>query len=372
MEKREIVESVLRMKENASAEGVGELTVRRIATWDMPIVEFAYQNINNNQTIAFLFPNICENEYTWIQEVLNVLSSFDSCIVCISAPKLQDAHYLCDLIIERDLDSLKIAVLSYDSSGQIIVLKSYSQTSKTLKKRSKSEMKSYWCWWRDTSHYEVATLLELSESYDFEKGDIYTQKVYPEFFEMMINKQTKQWDGSPRNKKYSSASYKAEKQNYKIPMCQLGLWDAETGHNTLKGKILLEVSRNHGSDSKRFLNYLSKIILLDGKHLELIKDLDEFQKSYPELIPEFSADFFIMFDDYMVKRNSMGTRKPSAIKTGAKKSYVRDEPKLWNKLGIIIPSGKSRYYWPFKGLKFDWNRINEILLSTENEESIDE
>ena len=372
MEKKDIVDGILRMKETACSEGVDELRVRRIATWELPLVEFAYQNIENNQTLAFLFPDIYENENEWIQEVLKVLNCFDACIVCVPAQKLQEAHYLCDLILEKDLGSLKITILSYDGSGQIVLLRNYTQTSKTLKKRSKSELKSYWCWWRDASHYEVATLLELSEFYDQEKGDIYTNKVYPEFFEMMINKQTKQWDGSPRNKKYSSASYKAEKQNYKIPMCQLGLWDAETGHNTMKGKVLLEISRKHGSDSKRYLNYLSKIILLDGKHLDLIKDLDEFQKGCPELIPEASADFFVLFDDYMIKRNSMGTRKPTAVKTGAKKAYVRDEPKLWNKLGIIIPSGQNRYYWPFKGLKFDWNRINEILLSTGNQESIDE
>ena len=57
MEKKDIVESILRMKETACSEGVDELKVRRIATWEMPMVEFAYQNINNKQTLAFLFPN---------------------------------------------------------------------------------------------------------------------------------------------------------------------------------------------------------------------------------------------------------------------------------------------------------------------------
>lgn len=73
----------------------------------------------------------------------------------------------------------------------------------------------------------------------------------------------------------------------------------------------------------------------------------------------------------METKNSIGTRKPTAVKTGAKKAYVRDEPKLWNKLGIIIPSGKNRYYWPFKGIKFNWQKINEILMSTGSQEDKD-
>ncbi len=172
--------------------------------------------------------------------------------------------------------------------------------------------------------------MELSEKYDDDDGDIYTKKVYPEFYNMMINQETQQWDGTPRKKNYSQASFKSEKQNYKIPMCQLGLWEAEQGHIMQKGRAMLEVARRNGAGSNVFLAYLSKIILLDGKHLDLIKDLDEFQKNSPEEIPESSSDFFILFDNYMENKNSIGTRKPSAVTTGAKRSYVRDEPKLWN------------------------------------------
>jgi len=59
----------------------------------------------------------------------------------------------------------------------------------------------------------------------------------------------------------------------------------------------------------------------------------------------------------------VGTRKPTAVKTGAKRAYVRDEPKLWNKLGILKTQAASRYFIPFVGIEFNWERINEILLS---------
>ena len=209
----------------------------------------------------------------------------------------------------------------------------------------------------------MATLLELSYKYDNEPGDIYTKYVYPEFFNMMVEGKTQKWDGKPRAKSYTTSSYKAEKQNYKIPMCQLGFWDADTGHITDKGLTLLDVIRSYGSDSHEYFDCLAKIILIDGKHLDLVKDLEEFQKSNPAIIPETSSEFFVLFDEYMISKNSMGTRKPTAVKTGAKNAYVRDEPKLWNKLGIIKMQSAARYFRPFVGIEFNWDRINEILLS---------
>ena len=203
----------------------------------------------------------------------------------------------------------------------------------------------------------------MSYKYATEDGDIYTKYVYPEFFELMIEGKTKKWDGKPRIKSYSESSYKSEKQNYKIPMCQLGLWEAETGHITDKGMTLLDVVRTYGADSQDYFLCLAKLILLDGKHLDLVKDLEEFQKSNPAIIPDTSAEFFVLFDEYMMNKNSVGTRKPTAVKTGAKRAYVRDEPKLWNKLGILKMQGASRYFIPFVGIEFNWERINEILLS---------
>ena len=146
-------------------------------------------------------------------------------------------------------------------------------------------------------------------------------------------------------------------------MCQLGLWEAETGHITDKGLSLLDVVRTYGVDSQEYFDCLAKIILIDGKHLDLVKDLDDFQKNNPAIIPETSADFFVLFDEYMISKNSIGTRKPSAVTTGAKNAYVRDEPKLWNKLGIIKMQSAARYFKPFVGIEFNWARINEILLS---------
>ena len=132
---------------------------------------------------------------------------------------------------------------------------------------------------------------------------------------------------------------------------------------TLKGEKLLAVGDFYGVDSKEYFDSLSKLILIDGKHLDLIRIVVEFQKENEACLPSGSAEYLLLLDDYLTRNGYIGTRKPSAIKTGAKKTYVRDEPKLWNKLGYVKnKEGLSKYYTPYKGIIFNWDVINEVLL----------
>ncbi len=367
-DERKIVDYILENGMLVQIETTGAYSsfLKRIATWQNAWIKYAYQDNDTQKTLAILFAEDYEN--STLDYSLRAVQNYSGCLVCFDLNGLGEAS---DLVVElknKNLDALPISVAVYDSECNISVLRKMQLPNNVGEARSSSEQKSYWCWWRDGSHFEVASLLKLSSSFDAEDGDIYTKYVYPHFFEMMINGETRKWDGKPRVKKYSQSSFKAEKQNYKIPMCQLGFWDADTGHLTSKGRKLLKLIEHYGVDSKEYFDALAKMILVDGKHLDLIKDLDEFQKGCPELIPETSAEFFILFDEYMMSKNSMGTRKPTAVTTGAKKAYIRDEPKLWNKLGIVIPYGAARYFQPFKGIDFNWKRINEILLSDAFEE----
>jgi len=338
-------------------------SLRRIATWAIPFVDYAFQDMESKKTVAVLFCNDDVEESVYVKRVVKALNTFNAVIAAFDIQHMEESNYFKDTLRAERLLSLPIGIIVYDSSGKVAAIQKFTVPTNKAKERTVKEQKSYWCWWRDASHYEVATLLELSYKYDTEDGDIYTKFVYPEFFELMIEGKTKKWDGKPRIKSYSESSYKSEKQNYKIPMCQLGLWDVETGHITGKGMTLLDVVRTYGADSQDYFLCLAKLILLDGKHLDLVKDLEEFQKSNPAIIPDTSAEFFVLFDEYMMNKNSVGTRKPTAVKTGAKRAYVRDEPKLWNKLGILKTQAASRYFIPFVGIEFNWERINEILLS---------
>ena len=95
-DKKLIVEEVLKLEVLAAAEKTQELRVRRIATWDTPEVEYAYQNIDTLDTIAFFFPDMQNGVEEWVRGALNVLSSYDSCITCFPSDSLAHANFYCD------------------------------------------------------------------------------------------------------------------------------------------------------------------------------------------------------------------------------------------------------------------------------------
>ena len=71
-------------------------------------------------------------------------------------------------------------------------------------------------------------------------------------------------------------------------------------------------------------------------------------------------------DDYLLALEkelvSEGVIRPP--KGHSKPAYIRDEPKLWNKLELLRRKTDTRYFWPGTGLMFDWRRITGVLAGT--------
>lgn len=80
-------------------------------------------------------------------------------------------------------------------------------------------------------------------------------------------------------------------------------------------------------------------------------------------ISDTSKDYVVQLEDYLDAMGCIGKRKPSAVKTGAKNSYLRDEMKLWNKLGLL-KKNKRGYFFPNQGYVFDWEHITDVLKNT--------
>lgn len=72
-------------------------------------------------------------------------------------------------------------------------------------------------------------------------------------------------------------------------------------------------------------------------------------------------------DEQLTSLGMIGKRKPSAITTNAKASYVRDEPKIWNKFGLVKQRSANRYFFERSGYHFDWERITAILRNGGND-----
>ena len=273
------------------------------------------------------------------------------------------ADFITDTLTSSEFANIGTSLFAYDYNTQsinilrpITVPRSFSSGIK-----AKSEVKTFWCWWRDLSHYELYDLLNLSFIYGDAPGDIYSRFIYPAFYKLMVEKKTKQWDGTPRNKSGGAASMRAEKQNYRIPLVQLELWSRSEGRLTELGFELLELGKKYGPSSKKFTDRLTYLILVNGRHLDLINLVDKFQKATE--IASSSKEHALDLERFLSDNGCIGKRKPTAIKTGAKSSYMRDEMKLWNKLGLLYTYNPTSYFFPGVGYKFNWEKITEVLIS---------
>lgn len=347
--------------------------INRIGCWEWPRPDVVLKDNTLSATYANEFKPPFQNkrEYlTGLGQSLSYLQSHNYAGLII--PKYSDdnfriSEYIKDTLISNEFKHLPISLVEYDISNlrinpeqSIRLLKGIDTTRSSALSHRANTNETFWAFWRDASPNEIFDILRLSDKYSYEKGDIYTKYIYPEFYKMMISGQTKQWDGSPRDKNASEASEKAEKQNYKIPLFQLGLIDQAEGRLTKKGYQLLFVGKMYGSESAEYLDFLTYILLTDGKHLELINEVLHFQRSVK--VPESSAEYSLNIEKYLSDCGFIGPRKPTAIKTGAKNSYLRDEQKLWNKLGLLVKKSKVNYIFPKEGYKFNWSNITRILL----------
>lgn len=346
------------------------ISMIRTGDWDWPRPDYVCydEELKASYALEFKPPFQSKREYlTGLGQSLAYLQkhTYSGLIVPYYADDgFQIAKFISNSLKSPEFASVATSLFAYNNANQTIdILRPISSKREIhAKKGAVEEVKTFWCWWRDISHYELYDLLNLSFFFSDYDGDIYTDHIYPTFYKMMVDKQTRQWDGQPRSKSGTVASMKAEKQNYKIPLVQLELWSRGEGRLTDLGFKLLEIGKKYGPNSKKFFDSLAYLLLVNGKHLDLINLVDKFQK-ITDIAPS-SKEHAIALERFLSDNGCIGKRKPTAITTGAKNSYMRDEMKLWNKLGLLFPYNKVSYFFPGEGYKFNWERITDILIST--------
>lgn len=267
------------------------------------------------------------------------------------------ADFMLDVFNSEPLLNSYVSLFSYNQNLDVSIRRGISRERTDVVNIGDIENKTFWCWWRDMSHYELLALLELSFKYYKETGDIYTNFIYPEFVSMYRKGQCLTFEGQPR-KTPTEKSIKSFKQNYRIPFEQLGLWTSKEGRLSDLGMRLLTIGVKYGAESKNFRDAIAYLLLTVGKHLDLIHIVSDIQDKFD--IPKTSEEFKVLLDKELSERGMIGKRKPTAVTTNAKGSYIRDEFKLWNKFGLI-KGNSSRYFEPYVGLSFDWGRITELL-----------
>lgn len=345
-------------------------SIIRIGDWDWPRPDYVCFDEELKATYALEFkpPFQSKREYlTGLGQSLAYLQKHTYSGLII--PHIADdgfpiAKFVADTLNSAEFINVGTSLYEYDfNSNTIRLLRPILNQRENFSEIRQNKVETFWCWWRDMSHYELYDLLNLSFIYSDESGDIYTNKIYPMFYKKMINGHTKQWNGMPRNKKVTEESYRSEKQNYKIPLVQLDLWGRDECRLTNTGLKLLEIGKKYGPDSKIFKYCLAYLILVKGKHLELIKLVDKFQEiQKKDGVPSLQKDYIKLLDEFLTNNGCIGKRKPTAVTTDAKNGYIRDEIKLWNKFGLLRPASASRVFHSGIGYKFDWNKITSILI----------
>lgn len=342
-------------------------SIVRTGDWDWPRPDYVCYDLGLKASYAMEFKPPFQNKREYLTGLGQSIAylqkhSYSGLII----PEYADdgfriADFINDTLKAPEFNNVTLSLFSYDyRSESLRILRPINSLRNFIEISDSSEdVKTFWCWWRDISHYELYDLLNLSFIYGDYDGDIYTDHIYPQFYDMMVAGKTKQWDGSPRKKSGSIASRKAEKQNYKIPLVQLELWSRSEGRLSELGFELLSCGKKYGPNSKKFIDKLTYLILVNGRHLDLINMVDKFQKIIPVAID--SKSHAQNLEQFLTDNGCIGKRKPSAVKSGAKNSYVRDEMKLWNKLGLLYKRSSTEYFFPNEGYKFNWERITDVL-----------
>lgn len=344
----------------------------RSADWDWPRPDYVCVDEEHKCSYALEFkpPHQSKREYmTGLGQSISYLQKhlYAGLIVpTVANDGFRIADFIANTLKAEEFKKVGVSLYSYNPTD---VYAGVTLIRGIEEKRDPSKVKSinvdktetFWCWWRDCSQYELYDLLELAFMYNDHEGDIYTEKIYPQFYENLVTKKTKQWNGQPRAKTRSDKSYTSEKQNYKIPLSQLELWNE--GHLTDLGFKMLEIGKKYGANSEAFMNALGYLILVNGKHLELIKLVEKIQKEEHDPLPDSAKKYLLYMEKILTAKGCIGSRKPSAVKTDAKATYIRDEPKLWNKFQILELATKSDYFFKNEGYKFNWHKISDILIS---------
>lgn len=324
-----------------------------IADWPRP--DIAFEDPKSGATLALEFkpPNQTKREYvTGLGQMITYLNDFEFAGLVLPK-KSSDGFAIADHIsniVKRDLPNLPIVVFSYDKKvADLDVERKLTDRTGPIPKRSTRKGRgTFWAYWRDLSSYDLFELLRIIDA----KNPSSFDKDFQEFWNnFIVGKKARNWEGVVRRKR-SKSKITPEQRNTFYSLRHCGLVDTN-GRITLSGLELLHVGKIYGPDSVAFMTLLTRRILVEGRHLELILWTE---KQSAELSPKDkmnSDDYISALDAKLVDQGIIAPR----LKSAGKQHFIRDEPKLWNKLGLLEKSTKFQYFHPEEGYRFDWRKI---------------
>jgi hypothetical protein len=214
----------------------------------------------------------------------------------------------------------------------------------------------FWSYWRDLSNHDLFILLSemmKSRTSSFESA-------YRTYWKKFLTKgKALTWEGKKRKSKDPlSASFKSEELNAFLSLRHIGLINSEN-RLTEEGSRLARLGMVYGADSASFLSFLANRVLSNGRHLDLVFWVDEQQRKISADKKQSAHDYYVELDICLQKEGII----PSVPDGSGKPTFLRDEQKLWNKMGLLVPYKKRSYFHPSIGLAFSWRNIISAVNS---------
>jgi len=148
--------------------------------------------------------------------------------------------------------------------------------------------------------------------------------------------------------------YHSYRKNYFPLLDHLGLWD-DQAYLTELGYELHKKGKLHGATSNTFRDYLAKIFLVEGKHLDLILDIEKFTRN----VNVNSSEEARKIAYANLEEKGLVQKNPNRATSECAGKFFSNELQLWVHLGLLNKNGS--YYIKNKGFMFNWEEITRMI-----------
>jgi len=323
--------------------------------FDWPQPDFAFQDNTKESSLACEFkpPNRNKREYlTGLGQCHAYLNDFEFALLVVPK-KANDgypiAEYLQNIFEET---TRPMGLLAYDGNiDSLSTLRRITEPACPRRIIPKGiGRKMFWAYWREWSQYEVFNVLDVMYKNECKFSDAYDHY----WRNTLLNGNALTWEKT-RRRIPTEGSFASRKCNARLSMRHIKVIDSRT-EITENGYNLLHIGKIYNPESDVFKKHLGKLILQDGKHLDLIFWVEENQRVIPSDKKNNAREFRKKLDKTL-QENGIIKEVPES---GGKETFIRDEFKLWNKLGLLDKEANNRYFYKGEGLRFNWKRILEM------------
>ena len=329
---------------------------------DWPVPDRMFED-GEGVTLAVEFkpPGQPKREYvTGIGQIFTYLRTFKFGALVLperSADGFEIATYVRDIMREQYAVGLPVSILSYSVSASLLT------TVVPLRDRvgappvlPPTTRRAFWAYVRDASHFDVFDVLSIMEQQNCRFATAYAR-----FWNTKrLRGQARALDGTfrePKRHRFSEANRgdRAERTNINLLMRHVFLIDAD-GRMTERGHELLRHGKVYTAASESFRRRFGGLLLTVGRHLDLILWVDRFQRELVAASKQNHSVFKHSLDEGLEAAGFIR----SAPQGAPKETFIRDESKYWNQMGLLERTG-ARYFHPGVGYVFDWRAIISMV-----------